>query len=148
MFSFPLQPLLRARLRSEQDEQLAVAVLERERLAFEDDLRRRQADIAEGKHALRGSLEGAIDMAALRLRAGTSLHQLRRARQIVLQLAGVHQRIATARARLIEATRRRRAIELLRERRFRLWKKALDKAETDALDELAVQRRKGIGVEE
>lgn len=139
-FSFKLDPVLEARRRAEQAEQRAVAQIERQRLAMEQDLRRQQAAIAEGKHTLRGSLIGSIDMTGLRLRAGSSLHMLRRAQQIVLQLAGLHKQLETARGRLIEATRSRRALELLRERRYRQWKAAIEKAETNALDELAVMR--------
>lgn len=137
-FVFKLRPLLKARCRAEEAEQRAVAALERQRLDLEGALRRRQNEIVEEKHTLRGSLTGRVDMRNLRLRAGMSLHLVRQAQQLVLQLAGLHKRIDAARARLIEATRRRRAIELLRDRRFEQWKASLDKAETAALDELAV----------
>ena len=53
----------------------------------------------------------------------------------------MNRRLDTARGRLIEATTRRRAIELLRDRRCARWKAALAKAETAALDELAMCRR-------
>jgi len=137
-FHFNLQSLLDARVRAEQAEQLAVAELERERLRLEDELRRRQADIAAGKGELRGGLTGRLDLRSLRLGAGSTLHVIRSARQLVLALAGVHQRIEAARARLLAATTRRRALELLRDRRYARWKARLDKAEAAALDELAL----------
>ena len=40
----------------------------------------------------------------------------------------------------MEASRQRKAVELLRERRYEEWKQARDKAEAAALDELAVMR--------
>jgi flagellar protein FliJ len=51
-----------------------------------------------------------------------------------------------ARAGLIEAAKARRAVELLRERRWEEWKFAQEKAETAALDELAViaAARRGV----
>ncbi|MHC4416013.1 MAG: flagellar export protein FliJ [Planctomycetota bacterium] len=137
-FVFALEPLLEVRRRAEQDAQRHVARIERERLRLEETLRRHQHGITERKHALRKSLTGTIDMPALRLRANASLHLVRQARQVVLQLAGVHARLESARARLVEAAQRRRAIELLRDRRYAQWKAAQDKAETAALDELAV----------
>ena len=76
-------------------------------------------------------------MPTLRLAANASLHVVRKAQQIVLQLAGVHRRLDLARAQLIEAAKRRRAMELLRDRRFAQFKAAENKAETAALDELA-----------
>ncbi|MHC5006805.1 MAG: flagellar export protein FliJ [Planctomycetota bacterium] len=135
-FVFRLEPLLKARRRAEQNEQRAVAEIERQRMALEDMLRAHQRNISHGKETLRGSLAGTLDMRALRLEAGAGLHLVRKAQQVVLQLAGLGQRQETARAKLIEATKRRRALELLKERRFEQWKKRLDKAETAQIDEL------------
>ena len=135
-FLFRLEPLLKARRRQEEKEQRAVAELERERMALEETLRGYQRKITHGKESLRGSLGGALDMRGLRLEAGAALHLIRKAQQVVLQLAGLGQRQGVARARLIEATKRRRALELLKERRFDQWKTNLDKAETAQIDEL------------
>jgi flagellar export protein FliJ len=68
------------------------------------------------------------------------MQQLRQGQRIVLELAGVHRRLDSARIALIEAARRRRAVELLRQQRLEQWQAAQDKAETDAIDELAVIR--------
>ncbi len=137
-FRFRLDPLLKARRRSEQTAQLAVAELERERIIIQDTLRHYQHEISGGKDTLRDSLTGAVDMKSLRLQAGAALHLVRKARQAVLQLAGLSKRLETARGRLIEAAKQRRAVELLRDRRYQQWKAVLEKAEIDALDELAV----------
>jgi flagellar export protein FliJ len=59
---------------------------------------------------------------------------------MVLELAGVHKRLAAARGELIEAAKARRALELLKESRFARWKAGLEKVEVMALDELAVQQ--------
>ncbi|UCD76367.1 MAG: flagellar FliJ family protein [Phycisphaerales bacterium] len=137
-FVFPLQPLLRARRRAEQARQRAVAEVERERLSLEDRLRRQQRQIAEGKRWLGDRLVGTLDVPVLRDQAGATMLFMRKAQRVALELAGVHRRLEAVRAELIEATKRRRAIELLRDRRFQQWKADLDKAETAALDELAV----------
>lgn len=137
-FIFKLQPLLRARQRAEQTRQRAVAEVVREKLELEDQLRRRQEQITRGKQALGDRLVGKLDVRLLRDQAGATMLYLRKARQLALELAGTHRRLEAAREELIEATRRRRAIELLRDRRFEQWKADLDKAETAALDELAV----------
>ncbi len=139
-FVFRLQPLLEARKLDEEAAQRRVAEIQRERLQLEGMLRRHQRSITDGKQVWREELLGRIDLDALRLGANASLHLQRKAQQVVLMLAGVHSRLQTARARLIEATKRRRAIELLRDRRFEQFKAALAKAETAALDELAVNR--------
>ena len=139
-FVFRLQPLLEARKLDEEAAQRRVAEIQRERLQLEGMLRRHQRSITDGKQVWREELLGRIDLDALLLGANASLHLQRKAQQVVLTLAGVHSRLETARARLIEATKRRRAIELLRDRRFEQFKAALAKAETAALDELAVNR--------
>jgi flagellar export protein FliJ len=72
------------------------------------------------------------------MHASSSMQILRDAQRIVLELAGVHKRLEAARAELIEATKQRRAVELLRDRRFAEWRNAENKRETAAIDELAV----------
>ncbi len=137
-FVFSLQPVLKARRRAEEELQRDVAQIERDRMRLEDVLRGHQRSLVSDKSLLRAGLTGLIDVRDLRLQANCSRHIMRRAQQIVLELAGVYKRLEAARARLIEATRHRRAIELVRERRFEGWKAAINKAETAALDELAV----------
>lgn len=138
-FVFRLDPLLEARRRAERNAQVAMAGLQRRHLDLLRQLRRHQDCIAQGKQDLRGTLIGRLDVRALRLEAGEALHAVRRAHQVVLELAGLTRRLEAARQTLIEATKRRRALELLRDRRFEQWKAALDKAETAALDELAAR---------
>lgn len=137
-FVFKLDPLLEARRRAERSAQRRVAEIERERLALEDRIRRMQQAIASGKQAMKGRLTGVLHMENLRGHAGSTLRLMRDAQRFVLELAGVHKRLEKARGELREAMRRRRAIELLRERRHEEWRRALDKAESAALDELAV----------
>jgi len=132
--------LLTARRHAEQGARRVVAVVERERIGLEDELRRYQQAIVSDKQQLRGSMTGSLDMRSLRLTAGVTLHVIRKAQQVVLKLAGVSQRMESARTALLETMTRRRAIELLREKRFDQWKVVQSKAETAALDELAVGR--------
>lgn len=137
-FTFSLDPLLKARLTVEQRHQRAVAVIEQERRGLEERIRDQQRQIAEGKQTVRGGLIGAVDAQGLRQHAASSLHMMRQAQRLVLELHGVHRRLEAARAGLIEAAKARRAVELLRERRWEEWKSAQERAETAALDELAV----------
>ncbi len=137
-FVFSLEPVLKARRRSEETFQRDVAGIERERMRLEEILRGHQRSLVSNKDVLRAGLTGLIEVRDLRLQANSSLQVMRRAQQIVLELAGVYKRLEAARNRLIEAARRRRAIEFVRERRYEQWEAALNKAETAALDELAV----------
>lgn len=137
-FIFRLDPLLRARRAEEQRHQRDVAIIERQRMALEEVIRGHQSAIVSGKSALRDRLGGALDTSSLRLEASQTQQHLRDAQRAAVELAGVHQRLGQARNLLLDATRRRKALELLREKRFDEWKRRIDKAETDALDELAV----------
>jgi flagellar FliJ protein len=137
-FQFALEGLLRARRAVEQQHQRAVAAVERERLSLEDRLRSQQQEIVAARQMLRDSLVGQVDAHALRLHASASIHQMRQAQRMALELAGAHRRLEQARLLLVEAARARRAIELLREGRLAQWRALQEKAETDALDELAV----------
>jgi flagellar export protein FliJ len=139
-FVFRLEPLLTARRHAEQDARRVVAVLERERLGLEGELRRHQQQIMSDKQQMRGSMTGSLDLRSLRQSAGVTLHVIRKAHQLVLQLAGISQRMEVARSELLRTMTRRRAIELLREKRFDQWKFVQSKAEIAALDELAVGR--------
>lgn len=137
-FVFSLEPVLKARRRAEETFQRDVAGIERDRMRLEEILRGHQRNLVSNKDVLRDGLTGLIEVRDLRLQANSSLQVMRRAQQIVLELAGVYKRLEAARTRLIEAARRRRAIEFVRDRRYEQWKAALNKAETAALDELAV----------
>lgn len=137
-FRFTLEPLLKARRMTEQGHQRIVAEIERQRMKLEDGLRRQQSNITLGRHELRDSLTGSIDVQSLRMHASCSMQQMRHAQRIVLELAGVHKRLEAARVELIEATKQRRAVELLRDRRFAEWQMAEKKRESAAIDELAV----------
>ena len=137
-FVFALEPLLRARRVEEESAQRAVADIQRERYALEDRIRRKQQAITIGKGEQQHCLTGVLDMTILRGHAGSTLRLMRDAQRIVLELAGLHKRLEVARDKLREDTRRRRVVELLRERRFASWKRTQEKIERDSLDELAV----------
>lgn len=137
-FRFPLDALLKTRRVAEQHAQRALAEVQRERLAIEQRLRRQQQSIAVGRESMRHALLGAVDTNVLRMHAASSMQQARQAQRLALELAGVHRRLESARVDLIEASSARRALELLREKRLAEWRVAAERAETAALDELAV----------
>ncbi|MBT8485263.1 MAG: hypothetical protein HKO59_17620 [Phycisphaerales bacterium] len=136
-FRFRLEALLTARQEIERRHQREVADFERQRRDLEDTLRRHQQFITEGQAALRDRLVGAIEVDKLRTHAGTTLQLMRAAQRLVLEAAEVHQRLEEARARLASAAADRRAIELLRERRYEAWRRKIERAEDALIDELA-----------
>ncbi len=139
-FQFSLQPVLDARHRVEQKKQREFAEIQARRQELEQQLRTYQSHLASDKSELRADLHGSIDVQALRLRAGASLHVMRKAQRIVLELAGVHKQLERARNDLLEASRQRRAVELLRDKRYEQWLAEQKRVEAAALDEMAVMR--------
>lgn len=142
-FVFELEAVLKQRLAVERARQRALATIERERVLLEESLRDCQATIKMEKESLRHVLTPAgsgIDVRDVRMQAGASLLLVGKAQQIVLKIAGVMRRIEGARALLLEATTRRKAVETLRERRFEAWKADQRRREDAAIDEIAIMR--------
>jgi flagellar export protein FliJ len=136
-FVYKLDPLLMLREREERERELALAAVEAERRAIEEQVRTGQEEITRCKLDWRGALGGAVDPRAARFGATAALHAQLRTQRLVLQLAGVQRRLETARAELAEASRRRRAVELHRDRRFQQWRRDQSRREDLAVDELA-----------
>jgi len=146
-FQFKLQPVLDQRERIERDRMLAVARVQSERSALENQLREFQAAIMAQKGDLRSAMAGdgagggaIIDPAKLRVQAHASLTLQVKAQRVVLQLAGLHKRLEVAQAALAAAARDRRAVEVLKERRFARWKAEEDRRAGVALDEMVTSR--------
>lgn len=147
-FRFSLEAVLRQRIAIEEQHQRRVAELERERLAIEDRIRGFQRSIAGAKEDLRRRLSikkrsghgAGVSLSDVKLQANASLHLVARAQQAVLELAGLHRRLDAARLELIRATTERKAIELLKAKRYQEWRDELKKKEAAALDELNVMR--------
>jgi flagellar export protein FliJ len=81
-----------------------------------------------------------MDLRGVRFQAGASLRLVTLAQRAVLQLAGVHKRLDAARLLLLQATTRRKGVEILKERRHEEWKYRQRKLEEAATDELSVVR--------
>ena len=139
-FHFKLDPLLRARRAREQQCQMALAPLLNEQRRLHHALRSCQEQVAGNKSTLRSTLVGPLNLDGLRSQAGASLQTMRHAQRLVLELAGVQRQIDAARRDLLEAARARRAVEVLRERRYAEWLAEQRKIEQNELDELATNR--------
>jgi len=143
-FVFELDAVLEQRLAAERSKQVAVAALERQRIDLEDRVREIQRDIVREKEDLRDHLTpagggvGVVDVRTVRLQAGASLRMVGLAHHAALRLSGVLARLQGARRELLDATTRRKAVEVLRERRLAAWKRARSRREDAAIDELSV----------
>src|SRR5690606_889817 len=126
---FELQAALEQRQRAERDRQLVVAGLQHEATEIEDFIRATQKEIIREKEELRtalhveraaGSAPEAmlVDLDAARRQGSAALGKIREAQQAAIRLAGVLKRLDSARLDLLEAARQRKAVELLRDRRY------------------------------
>lgn len=147
-FRFNLQAVLKQRQAVERQRQQEVAAIEQQRLGLEEELRGYQASLHREKADLREALSRertsdygrGVDLRGVRLQANAALHVVARAQQAVLRLAAVHKRLDAARLHLLEATKQRKAVETLRERRFEAWASEEKRKEANVLDELAILR--------
>lgn len=144
-FRFNLQTLLEQRVREEEAKQRDLAAIERERLDIERQILDAQRAIADQKQDLRSALSpgqggAAVDLRSVRLQSHASLHSLGSLQRLAVRLAGVHQRIERARTELLRATADRKAVELLRERRYEAWLREENKKEASAVDDMVNAR--------
>jgi flagellar biosynthesis chaperone FliJ len=126
-FVFELEAVLKKRLAEEREAQI------------QED----QRSLAQEREELRDQLAGGaakLDLRGVRFQAGASLRLVTLAQRAVLQLAGVHKKIEVARAQLLQATMRRKGVEMLKQRRWEEWRENQKKLEEAVLDELAVVR--------
>ncbi len=142
-FTFRLQPVLDQRARIEEREQLRVAEIEIQRISVESTLRQIQSDLVEAREEMRGQLragDAASGLSGVRLQANASLHHTLKAQRAAIELAGVLSRLDVARKDLLKAAADRKAVQMLKDKRFAEHRAMLYKREATDLDELAVMR--------
>jgi flagellar protein FliJ len=138
-FVFQLEAVLEQRRLVEQQRQRAVAELEVRRMALEGTIRGYQRAIAQEREEQRVLLKAGRIMDA-RAQAAASVRLGAAAQRGVVELSGVLARLDAARAELLEATKRRKAVERLREKRLEAWRAEQNRREAMAVDELVVMR--------
>ena len=141
-FVFKLQPVLDQRAREEQEKMLIVAELERERLALESRIRTCQQMMSDERRTLSEALGigRRVDLRAVKMQAGASLKHNFDAQRAVLDLAGIFKKLESARAELVTASARKKAVEMLRDQQQEEFKREQDLRETRELDEMSVMR--------
>jgi flagellar protein FliJ len=146
-FVFNLEAVRKQRSALEKQRMVAVAEIERERLVLEGRIRAAHESVEAERLELREQLSGLregegrlVDLRGVRFQAGAAVVLRARTQQLVLQLAGLHKRLDNAREGLREAVAARKAVDVLRDKRFEEWRRELARREAMALDELATMR--------
>lgn len=140
MFRFRFQAVLDHRKLVEEQRQRELAICLRHKAELENLLRQTQQTLRGNKQQLADALTGRIDMSQLGGYARYANHMTVKGMGVVRRIAAAEQQAEQARARLLEATKRVKALELLRDRELAQWKKQQRKAEDAQLDEVAVQQ--------
>jgi len=139
-FKFKFQTLLAHQRRIEDQRQRELARHLRTRMILQEQIRDMQDTIRESKQSLADGLVGQVDLTRVGQFARYSGHAAQRARQIVVRLAGIEKQIDAARQDLLDATKQRKSLELLRDKHRAQWRYQQDRRETNELDELATTR--------
>ncbi|MHC4993519.1 MAG: flagellar export protein FliJ [Planctomycetota bacterium] len=138
-FEFKLKTVLKTRLQAEEEIQRDLAKLLRQKLAFETELRNMQQNISDDKRLMADSLVGDVDVCRVRHHARHTLQVTNRAQQIAVKMLGLHKNIENTRRQLLEATRQRKAVEILRDKQYERWLVTERRREQNELDEMATQ---------
>ena len=138
-FRFRFETVLQHRRTSEDACQRDLAKELRQRMILQDQLRQMQQTILASKRQLGDALIGRIEMPRIAQFARYSGQTTQRAHGLVARLATIEKRIDRERRRLVEATRARKAIEILRQRHYQRWLREQERRQTVELDDLALQ---------
>ena len=139
-FIFKLEGLLRQRKHIEQEKQRVLAQKLSHVAELDEALRKIQQTVQASNEEMRGNrLVGQLDMAFItahrRFMGAMQRQVLALAQRITLAQRAMNE----ARAELIEAARRRKVIEKLREQQFLRWRENLSRTELAEQDEIGMQ---------
>ncbi len=139
-FKFKLQAVLRQRDLIEQECQREVAVLDAQRASVAAELRQLDETVRNAVADLRqNQLVGDLNLSFLAAHRRFMLAMQRQGVVLVNKLDAAQKKVDAARVKLAEAAKQRRIIEKLKEHQQTAWADALNRKETAAMDEIAMQ---------
>lgn len=138
-FQFQYKVVLRQREVIEQGKQRALAKLMHQRNAMVGRLREMQETISTSKREAADGLVGTVDLGAIAGIARYSASCALQGNTLVRELAQLETLVEQARNELIEASKNRKALELLRDRQRQAWELEQRRMEASRLDEQTTQ---------
>ena len=122
-FVFKLDGVLNLRLRTEQQAQRAAAERQAEVNRVTDELRHLNADLQSAADELRAHhLTGRVDVGYLAAHRRFTADVTRRGSALMAKIALAERSAAEAKARLAEAAKQRRILEILRDKQHARWR--------------------------
>lgn len=138
-FQFKYKVVLRQREVIEQGKQRALAKLMHRRNSMIAQLREMQETISQSKRDAAEGLVGTVDLGAIAGIARYSASCALKGNTLVRELAQLENLVEQARNELIEASKNRKALELLRDRQRQAWELEQRRMEAKRLDEQTTQ---------
>ena len=138
-FTFRYQSILRHREKAEQLCQRALAELMHERNHLIQRLSSMQETISQVKREAAAGLVGSVDLDAVAGIARYSARCTADGHGLVRRVAELETRVEQARNRLVEASRERQALSLLRDKQAQAWEHEQRRMEAKRLDEQSTQ---------
>lgn len=138
-FEFKLDPVLRHRRMIEEQCQRDLAQLLRRQMILQSQITSLQETIVADKRSMAGALVGQVNVDRIRQHGVHSNHIAVRVQKVAIELLKLRGKIEQAREKLLTATKARKAVELLRNKRYERWMTEQRRAETREADEMATQ---------
>ena len=138
-FQFRYQAVLKQREVIEQQRQRAFAQLMHQRNAKFAQLREMQETISASKREAAGGLVGTVNLGSIAGIARYSASCALRGNALVREIAQLEIQVEQARNALVEASKNRKALELLRDRQRQDWELEQRRMEAKLLDEQTTQ---------
>lgn len=139
-FNFKLEGILEHRRNIEHQRQRELALVQAQMASLQADLRLLDESVQQSMADLRRTrLIGSLDLAFLAAHRRFMLAMQRRGINLAQKIALVSRQVDDARRALAEAAKQRKIMEKLREKLFQRWMEAINKRETEELDEIGTQ---------
>jgi flagellar export protein FliJ len=139
-FSFKLEGVLHHRRNIEQQRQRELALVQAQMQNLQSELRQLDQSTQQAMADLRRTrLVGSIDMEFITAHRRFMGSMQRKAMALVQKMSLVQRQVDEARRALAEAAKQRKIMEKLRETLHHRWLDALNKRETEELDEIGTQ---------
>ena len=139
-FVFQLEGVLRQRTHVEQQRKRELAVVQQQMSTLDAELRALDASVRNAEQDLRQNrLIGKIDLAFLAAHRRYAFAMQRKAMGVAQKMANVQLLLEKAAKVAAEASKQKKILEKLRERRFARWREQLERRDLIEMDEISTR---------
>jgi flagellar protein FliJ len=139
-FVFQLDGVLRQRKHVEDQRKRELSAIQQQMSALDAELRALDASVRTAEEDLRQNrLVGKIDLAFLAAHRRYAFAMQRKAMGVVQKMADVQVQLEKAQRLAAEASKQKKILEKLRERRFARWREQLERRDLIEMDEISTR---------